>query len=128
MSQIMLVAAALLSPASTLAVDTLTVPAPAVDRVEAGYDDLAAGRARQAMDRIKAGGALRQSDPSALINMGSAEAMLGHTDKAGAMYRAAIASKTQYDLQLADGSWMDSRRAARLALTMLDRGERLALK
>ncbi len=43
-------------------------------------------------------------------------------------YMAALASESRYDLQLADGRWMDSRRAARLALEKASRGQELALR
>lgn len=133
MHRFMLVAATLMLPvgaANAIAspADTLVVPAPPVDRIDVAYDDLAAGHARRAIQRIETGGMARDGDPSALINMGSAHAMLGEESRASALYRAAVASTVQYDLQLADGTWLDSRRAARLALSKLAKGERLALK
>ncbi len=53
---------------------------------------------------------------------------LGQAAKAQASSRAAISSDSRYDLELADGSWMDSRRAARLALRQLDSGQVLSLR
>ena len=44
------------------------------------------------------------------------------------MYRAAIASPDRYDLQLADGRWMDSRAAARLAAASLEKSDKLVLR
>ena len=45
----------------------------------------------------------------------------GRTDEARDAFRGAIASDDRYRVQLADGSWEDSRRVARLALESLDR-------
>ena len=45
-----------------------------------------------------------------------AHARLGHFDLARQFYAAATKSADHYDLELADGRWMDSRRAARLAM------------
>jgi hypothetical protein len=44
------------------------------------------------------------------------------------MFRAAIASSERYDLQLADGRWMSSRAAARLAAAALERDDRLVMR
>ena len=40
----------------------------------------------------------------------------------------AIASRIRYDLQLADGTWMDSRRAARLARERLGSPQLLVVR
>ena len=88
-------------------------------RIDVAYVELSEGRAADARAKLDGTRAVVQGDPSALINLGTAYARLGQGDKAQALYRAAISSRTRYDLQLSDGSWLDSRRAARLA------GERL---
>jgi len=80
------------------------------------------------ISRILASGQVQQGDPAALINLGTAYARLGQKDRALAMFRAAIASPDRYDLQLSDGRWMDSRAAARLAATALERGDRLVMR
>lgn len=80
------------------------------------------------ISRILASGKVEERDPAALINLGAAYARLGQKDRALAMLRAAIASPERYDLQLADGRWMDSRAAARLAAGALERGDRLVMR
>lgn len=103
-----------------LAQSTLTM-APAItvegegERVDVAYRELSEGRPADAVNRLDGTRAVVEGDPSALINLGTAYAKLGQGDKAANLYRAAIASRVRYDLQLSDGSWLDSRRAARLA-------------
>lgn len=89
------------------------------DRIDVAYQELSEGRTGDAIAKLDGTSAALQGDPSALINLGTAYARLGQSDKARDHYRAAIASRVRYDLQLSDGTWLDSRRAARLA------GERL---
>ena len=55
------------------------------------------------------------------IRKGDRAAARGH-------YVSALASRERYDLELADGTWMDSRAAARLAIRMLAKGQELALR
>lgn len=100
---------------------TMTVEATR-NRTNVGYDELMRGDAQGAIDEIEANSKRGVSDPAALINLGSAHARLGHFDLARQYYSLAIKSNDSYDLELADGRWMDSRRAARLALRMLDDG------
>lgn len=100
----------------------------AVDRVDVGYEELREGRPQAAIERINTNTQLEAGDPSALINLGTAHARLGHNGKARSAYAAAILSDTRYDLQLADGRWMDSRRAARLAIHYLEDNRTLALR
>lgn len=97
-----------------------------VDRVDVAYEELAEGRASAAIERIRANRELEADDPAALINLAAAYAMMGDKEKAADCYRAAMASSERYDLELADGSWMDSRRLARTALADLLKSERMA--
>jgi hypothetical protein len=106
---------------------TLTVEANRADG-NVGYAELASGDASGAIARIEAGGGAQRNDPAALINLGSANARLGRLESARQYYVAAITRGEPQDLELADGRWIDSRRAARLALRMLDRGTVLALR
>ncbi len=106
---------------------TLTVEANRADG-NVGYAELASGDANGAIARIEAGGGVQRNDPAALINLGSANARLGRIDSARQYYVAAITRGEPQDLELADGRWIDSRRAARLALRMLDGGTVLALR
>lgn len=80
---------------------------------EVAYEEMQQGQSAQAIQKLKA---TESNDPGALINLGTAYARSGMTNKAIASYRAAIATDVRYDLQLADGTWMDSRAAARVAL------------
>lgn len=97
--------------------------------VDVGFRELSRGQPAEAIAKIRDNHlAIEVGDPAALINLGSAHARLGQRHKAAGYYKAAIVSETRYDLQLADGTWKDSRRAARLALTALDHGEVLALR
>ena len=103
-------------------------PTPRPEWVDVGYAELASGHPEQAIAKIRANRAIEQGDPAALINLGSAHARLGRTDKAERLYKAAILSDTRYDLMLASGEWMDSRQAARLAIAALRDGKVLALR
>lgn len=115
MSLAVLMTAALLGQSAfSLAVDA----APPPRNPDVAYAELASGRAEAALHKLEAQRS-RSNDPAALINLGTAYAAAGQTDKAIASYRAAETSRERYDLQLADGSWMDSRVAARTALKQL---------
>lgn len=87
---------------------------------DVAYTELSTGNADAAVQKLE--GSARQSrDPALLINLGTAYARQGATDKALAAFRAAVASPERYDLELADGSWLDSREVARIALANLQR-------
>lgn len=117
-------AALLLTQASTISI----IGAPeGTETNDVAYDTLAAGNASQAVRDLEALRAQMGDDPALLINLGSAYAEMGDHARAEESYRAAIASDTRYELELADGSWVDSRRAAQRALRNLQ-GEALALK
>jgi hypothetical protein len=106
---------------------TIVAQAPPSDAVAVGYVALNAGKPADAIAVITAHRELA-NDPAALINLGTAHARMGQADRAGRYYIAAIASSDRYDLQLADGSWMDSRQAARVALSRLGHGPLLAVR
>ncbi|MYL97659.1 hypothetical protein GR702_07705 [Novosphingobium sp. FGD1] len=93
----------------------LPIDRPA-DGADVAYRELAAGQSHEVVRKLEGAGAGDIQDPAVLINLGAAYARAGMTDKALAAYRAAIASPERYDLELADGSWVDSRTAARMAL------------
>lgn len=124
MSVSALLAAALLAQGAPLAASA----EDHADRVDVAYTELSEGRPEIAIARISANRDLERNDPAALINLGTAYARLGKVTKARAAYRAAIASPNRYALELADGRWMDSREAARIATRQLDRGTVLAVK
>lgn len=87
---------------------------------DVAYTELSTGNAGAAISKLEHR-TVDRSDPAVLINLGTAYARQGATDKALAAFRAAIASPERYDLELADGSWMDSREVARQALARLQR-------
>ncbi len=99
---------------------------PATEQREVAYDALASGEARAAIAALEALREENPGDPALLINLGSAYAALGDTARAEASYREAASSDIRYQLELADGSWTDSRRAARTALRALEQA-RLAM-
>lgn len=105
----------------------ITVEAPRAGS-DVGYRELVADRPADAIARIDANTALAADDPAALINRGTAEMRLGRYEAAHASFRAALSSRSRYDLELQDGSWVDSRDAARRAIRLLSRGEALALR
>lgn len=90
-----------------------------VEQQEVAYESLAAGDAREAVTNLEALRAENPGDPALLINLGSAYAQLGDVARAEACFREAADSETRYQLELADGSWVDSRRAAQTALRQL---------
>lgn len=94
----------------------------------AAYAELAKSRSEATIARILASEEFDRGDPATLINLGVAYERIGQKDRALAMYRAAIASPDRYDLQVADGRWMDSRAAARLAANALERTDKLVLR
>ena len=88
---------------------------------EAAYEQLAAGENAGAIARLEAALEETPGDPALLINLGTAYARAGRMNEARAAFREAIASEDRYRVELADGSWEDSRKVARLALESLDR-------
>lgn len=105
-----------------------TVPAPSSDLPDVGYAELMQGRPADAIEHIRASGALEQRDPTAYINLGTAYALLGRKGEARDAYVAAKTSAQRFDVELADGRWIDSRDAARMAEAALDEGKVIALR
>jgi tetratricopeptide (TPR) repeat protein len=92
----------------------------AAEQLPVAYADLQAGRTDTAIKTLAQPRGVEAADPSRLINLGSALARMGRFTEAVAQYRAAMASDIRYELELADGRWMDSRDAAKLALSRLN--------
>lgn len=113
--------------AGAMLAQTATPETPGPEHVDVAYAELAQGQSDAAVSRIIGSDALRASDPAALINLGTAYARIGRMTEARSCFERAIASRERYDLELADGRWMDSRRAARAALNLLEQRETLAL-
>jgi tetratricopeptide (TPR) repeat protein len=119
-----LVLAALLAAAQLTS--TPGAEPPTNETREVAYADIAAGRTDDAIRAIEARLQADPDDPALLINLGGAYAQKGDTARAARAYQAAIDSRTRYDLELADGTWADSRHAARRALETLQRNAQLA--
>lgn len=109
------VALGLLSTQAAFAAD----PVNEAGKVPVAFAELKSGHAQEAIDALQNNKDVEANDPSRLINLGTAYARMGRTAEAALMFKAAMRSDIRYDLQLADGSTMDSRAAARLALQKL---------
>jgi hypothetical protein len=121
-----LVALAFASPASAQSIIVVTGPqAGDSDILPVAFAELKAGENAAAVDKLTGDTGLDARDPSRLINLGTAYARLGRTADAAAAYDAAIASPIRYDLELANGDYMDSRWAARTARANLGTGRPL---
>lgn len=102
----------------------LPVAAPALSEApELAAQPLAAGRADQALATLEKASAADPHDAAVLINLGIAYAQGGDEAKARAAFEQALACHEVVELDTADGTATDSRRLARKALKMLDRGE-----
>lgn len=128
MANTLLLAAALMSQSAVTVTPPLTVPAPALPSGEVGYHEIMAGRPLAAIARIENGPLAKADDPLVLINLGTAYKLLGKKDQAERLYRRAASSDDRYDVQMSDGRWIDSRRAASLAMARLGSDEVLALR
>ena len=84
------------------------------------------GTTDEAIRVIEARLATDPDDPALLINLGAAYARRGDTARAAAAFQAAFDSDTHYELELADGTWTDSRKAARRALAGMQRSTQFA--
>jgi tetratricopeptide (TPR) repeat protein len=121
MTATLLLAGALLAQAAPA-----TVPASGeLERADVAYAAMSEGRTEAAIDQLRTSA---RNDPAALINLGTAYARMGMRQQAAEAFTAALASSERYELQLADGSWMDSRRAARAALARLEKSSTLATR
>ena len=83
---------------------------------DVAFGELTEGDPQVALAQLEAALADNPGDPAILINLGAAHARLGNFERAEFFYRAARESTEQYELELADGRWLDSREAATLAL------------
>lgn len=87
---------------------------------DVAYESVAAGDMQAAIANLERARTENPGDPALLINLGAAYAAVGEYALAEQAYRDAIASEDRYELELASGDWIDSRRAARLALLSLE--------
>ena len=84
---------------------------------------LAAGREDEALAVLQRAVAANPNDPAVLINLGIAWAQKGEEAKARTAFEAALNCDEVVELDTADGTATDSRRLARKAIRMLERGE-----
>ena len=94
-------------------------PMNEIEHVDVAYPQLMQGRNDEAIARIRANKALASDDPAAMINLAAAYARKGMNREALACYEAAITSRDRFELQMSDGQWIDSRRAARMGADRL---------
>lgn len=121
MSLTALAIAALFAQAAPIA----SVPAPTRAAPDVAYGELARGDAQAAVRKLELMVA-SSPDPAALINLGNAYRSMGKITQAMVAYQAAADSPQRYELELADGSWMDSRNIARAAIAALQGATALA--
>jgi len=114
------VAALLLSsaPAEQAATNT-----GALENAALASDHLAKGQAFTAIDSLEKSVKEAPQDPALLINLGIAHAQAGDASMARTMFERALVSREPVELETADGGVIDSRRLARKAIRMLERGE-----
>jgi tetratricopeptide (TPR) repeat protein len=93
------------------------------DTAELAAQPLAAGRGDQALAMLEKASAANPHDAAVLINLGIAYAQAGDDTKARAAFQAALTCHEVVELDTADGTTTDSRRLARKAIKMLERGE-----
>lgn len=84
---------------------------------------LVAGHAEQALATLEKAVAADPHDAAVLINLGIAHAQAGNDAEARAAFERALACHEVVELDTADGTATDSRRLARKAIKMLERGE-----
>lgn len=84
---------------------------------------LADGESVRAIAMLKTALEQAPGDPALLINLGIAYAQSGSDAEARTAFEAAMSARESVELETANGTAIDSRRLARRALGMLDRGE-----
>lgn len=84
---------------------------------------LANGEVAKAIQMLEAELKEYPNDPALLINLGIAHAQTGNEAGARDLFVAAMASREVIELDTANGRTTDSRKLARLAIAMLERGE-----
>lgn len=85
-----------------------------------GYDALVAGDNQTAIAQLEAAKDVSINDPARLINLGQAYLRTGRTGDAAKMFTAAMNNNRNFDLVLADGTVINSRKAAKLALRKMN--------
>jgi len=86
-------------------------------------ENIAQGRADAAITSLERSVAANPDDPGLLINLGIAYAHAGSSEMARDLFERALLSDKPVELETADGKAIGSRRLARKAMRMLERGE-----
>jgi hypothetical protein len=103
--------------------ESVRADASAVEPVDVAFEELSIGENSAAIERIEQNADLDRDDPARLINLGIAHARQGYDIQARNMFAAAARHENRYQLETAEGDWVDSKVLARRALAMLERGE-----
>ncbi len=90
---------------------------------ELAAQTLATGQAEEALATLEPASSANPHDPAVLINLGIAYARVGDEPKARAAFMQALGCQDVVELDTADGTTTDSRKLARKAIRMLERGE-----
>ena len=114
-----IIAAAVLLVAAEGPVMIVSAPEEGYD---IGYEELARGDDRAAIEAIENCKQLPASDPARQINHAVALARLGDYDAARERFTDAARNADRFELETAGGEWVDSRVLARRGLAMLDQG------
>lgn len=107
----------------------IVIAQPALaQQVEAGDETLFAqtlsqGESVRAIAELKTALEQYPGDPAILINLGIAYAQAGASAEARESFEAALSNRDVVELETAEGDMTDSRRLARRALAMLERGK-----
>ncbi len=110
-------------------VSSAAIAQPAMAQGQSSDDEslaaqtLSDGESVRAIAMLKTALEQEPNDPALLINLGIAYAQSGNDAEARASFEAAFANQDMMELETANGQETDSRRLARRALGMLERGE-----
>lgn len=110
-----LIAAAI---ATSLPPQPVTVEAAPV--IDVSYDTLATGADEQAIAELTRALARQPEEPALLLNLAAAYRRTGNLLAARECLDRVVSLRETYSVELADGRWIDTRRAARIARADLD--------
>lgn len=91
--------------------------------IDVAHEDLVAGRDAAAIEEIMNNEALDAGDPARAINLGIAHARRGEVEQARRLFDAVLEADEALYLETAQGDWIEARKLAARALTMLERGD-----
>lgn len=121
MSLALFAAVLIAAPSPAFTAPAALTAAEAAPELAAGT--IAAGRAQLAIPALEKASAADPRDAAVLINLGIAYAQTGNEVRAREAFQQALACEDVVELDTANGTATDSRRLARKALKMLERGE-----